>query len=162
MLRPLGKILGLTFMLLIASVGVVYYQHAVSNEKKIEKLQDEKRQLEQVVTRLEQENRRADVLVTRQEKNDAGVLETTLLFVEYDKAGNALPAKSFTIAGNTAHIDAMVIKFDHDYVAQNDPLKGKSIALALTISVVFFLMFEVWFKVPLAKGWLDPLAFLGY
>jgi hypothetical protein len=40
--------------------------------------------------------------------------------------------------------------------------KGKSIALALTVSVVFFLMFEVWFKVPLAKGWLDPLAFLGY
>ena len=40
--------------------------------------------------------------------------------------------------------------------------RAKSIALALTISVVFFLMFEVWFKVPLAKGWLDPLAFLGY
>jgi len=40
--------------------------------------------------------------------------------------------------------------------------KAKSIALAITISVVFFLMFEVWFKVPLAKGWLDPLAFLGY
>ena len=40
--------------------------------------------------------------------------------------------------------------------------KAKSIALALIISVVFFLMFEVWFKVPLAKGWLDPLAFLGY
>ena len=40
--------------------------------------------------------------------------------------------------------------------------KAKSIVLAITISVVFFLMFEVWFKVPLAKGWLDPLAFLGY
>jgi hypothetical protein len=129
MLRPLAKIFGLTFVLLIASVGVVYYQHAVSSEKKIEKLQDEKRQLEQVVTRLEHEKRVADVLVSRQEKNDAGVLETTLLFVEYDKAGNSLPAKSFTITGNTAHIDAMVIKFDHDYVAANDALKGHSIAL---------------------------------
>jgi hypothetical protein len=28
--------------------------------------------------------------------------------------------------------------------------------------VLFFLMFEVWFKVPLFKGWLDPLRFLGY
>ena len=129
MLRPLAKIFGLTFALLIASVGVVYYQHAVSSEKKIEKLQDEKRQLEQVVTRLEHEKRVADVLVSRQEKNDAGVLETTLLFVEYDKAGNSLPAKSFTITGNTAHIDAMVIKFEHDYVAANDALKGHSIAL---------------------------------
>src|SRR5688572_1942891 len=129
MLRPLAKIFGLSFLLLIASVGVVYYQHAASAEKKIEKLQDEKRQLEQVVTRLEHEKRVADVLVSRQETNDAGGLETTLLFVEYDKAGNALPAKSFTIEGNTAHIDAMVIKFEHDYVANNDPLKGHSIAL---------------------------------
>jgi hypothetical protein len=40
--------------------------------------------------------------------------------------------------------------------------KGKSIAIALTIVVIFFLMFEVWFKVPLHKGYLDPLAFLGY
>ena len=129
MLRPLAKIFGLTFMLLVASAGVVYYQHSVSAEKKIEKLQDERRQLEQVVTRLAHEKRVADVLVSRQEKNAAGVLETTLLFVEYDKAGEPLPAKSFTITGNTAHIDAMVIKFDRDYVAANDALKGHSIAL---------------------------------
>jgi hypothetical protein len=40
--------------------------------------------------------------------------------------------------------------------------RTRSIAIALTIVVLFFLMFEVWFKVPLAKGYLDPLAFLGY
>ncbi|MDB5856912.1 MAG: tripartite tricarboxylate transporter TctB family protein [Ramlibacter sp.] len=40
--------------------------------------------------------------------------------------------------------------------------KGKSVVTALVISVLFFLLFEVWFKVPLAKGSLDPLAFLGY
>ncbi|MDB5897235.1 MAG: tripartite tricarboxylate transporter TctB family protein [Ramlibacter sp.] len=38
----------------------------------------------------------------------------------------------------------------------------KSIVTALVVGVLFFLMFEVWFKVPLAKGALDPLAFLGY
>jgi hypothetical protein len=38
----------------------------------------------------------------------------------------------------------------------------KSIVTALTVSVLFFLMFEVWFKVPLFKGWFDPLRFLGY
>ena len=27
---------------------------------------------------------------------------------------------------------------------------------------VFFMMFEVWFKVPLYKGALEPLRFLGY
>jgi hypothetical protein len=40
--------------------------------------------------------------------------------------------------------------------------RTRSIAIALTICVLFFLMFEVWFKVPLAKGYLDPLGFLGY
>jgi hypothetical protein len=38
----------------------------------------------------------------------------------------------------------------------------KSIITALVVNVLFFLLFEVWFKVPLFKGMLDPLAFLGY
>lgn len=40
--------------------------------------------------------------------------------------------------------------------------KAKSVALGVTIAVLFFLLFEVWFKIPLHKGTLDPLAFLGY
>jgi hypothetical protein len=40
--------------------------------------------------------------------------------------------------------------------------KVKSIFTALAVVVLFFFMFEVWFKVPLFKGSLDPLAFLGY
>ena len=38
----------------------------------------------------------------------------------------------------------------------------KSVLLAVIVNGVFFLMFEVWFKVPLYKGSLDPLHFLGY
>ena len=38
----------------------------------------------------------------------------------------------------------------------------KSVITGLVVTVVFFLMFEVWFKVPLFKGKLDPLSFLGY
>ncbi len=37
-----------------------------------------------------------------------------------------------------------------------------SAALGVGIMVLFFLVFEVWFKVPLYKGILDPLGFLGY
>ena len=40
--------------------------------------------------------------------------------------------------------------------------KVKSALLGVAIAVVFFLMFEVWFKIPLFKGWLNPLGFLGY
>jgi hypothetical protein len=38
----------------------------------------------------------------------------------------------------------------------------KSVVLALIVNAVFFMMFEVWFKVPLYKGMLEPLRFLGY
>ncbi len=38
----------------------------------------------------------------------------------------------------------------------------KSIVLGLAVSVVMFMMFEVWFKVPLFKGEFNPLNFLGY
>jgi len=39
---------------------------------------------------------------------------------------------------------------------------ARSIATAVIIAVLCFLLFEVWFKVPLAKGSLEPLSFLGY
>ncbi len=38
----------------------------------------------------------------------------------------------------------------------------KSVLLALAISAFFFVLFEVWFKVPLYKGTLEPLRFLSY
>jgi hypothetical protein len=38
----------------------------------------------------------------------------------------------------------------------------KSVIVAVCVVVLFFMMFEVWFKVPLFKGSLDPLSFLGY
>ena len=39
---------------------------------------------------------------------------------------------------------------------------ARSIAIALVVVALAFLMFEVWFKVPLFKGTLNPLQFLGY
>jgi hypothetical protein len=38
----------------------------------------------------------------------------------------------------------------------------RSIVVAFVVNALFFGMFEVWFKVPLFKGELDPLRFLGY
>lgn len=40
--------------------------------------------------------------------------------------------------------------------------KVKSALIGVGVNTVFFLMFEVWFKVPLYKGLLEPLRFLGY
>lgn len=38
----------------------------------------------------------------------------------------------------------------------------KSVLVGVCVNTLFFMMFEVWFKVPLYKGSLDPLRFLGY
>jgi hypothetical protein len=38
----------------------------------------------------------------------------------------------------------------------------KSVIIGLAVNTLFFMMFEVWFKVPLHKGALDLLSFLGY
>lgn len=40
--------------------------------------------------------------------------------------------------------------------------KFRSIVTGVIIMVLFFFMFEVWFKVPLFKGSFGPLDFLGY
>ena len=38
----------------------------------------------------------------------------------------------------------------------------KSAAIGLAVSAFLFVMFEIWFKVPLFKGTFDPLSWLGY
>jgi len=47
-------------------------------------------------------------------------------------------------------------------IVLGDYSRVKSIVTAVVLMVLFFLMFEVWFKVPLFKGMFDPLSFLGY
>jgi hypothetical protein len=128
MLRITAKILGLLVLVAIGSAGIIAYRGHFATERKIVQLQEEKKQLEQIVQRLSDEKRVAEVLVTEQATVD-GELHTTLLFVEYAKDGTALPPKSFTFVGKMAHIDAMVIKFESDFVQQNDPLRGHSVAL---------------------------------
>ena len=42
------------------------------------------------------------------------------------------------------------------------PVKSIAAGRAGVPLVLFFVMFEVWFKVPLSKGRSKPLGFLGY
>ena len=114
-----------TLKLVLLSVMVV----AGTAAAQLNEAKQKTEQLKQVVQRLGAERRVADVIVTDQ-KPEAGVLKTTLLFVEYARDGTTpLPAKRFTIDGNVAHIDALVVKFDRGFVHDNDPLRGHSLAL---------------------------------
>jgi len=130
MFRAAGKILGLVCIVLAGSVGLWVYQDRFGASLQIAKLEREKQALQQVVQRLTDEKRVAELLVTNQTMDmRRGVMTTTLLFVEYTKSGQSLPPRSFVIEGKVAHVDALVIKFDHHFVQENDHLRGKSIAL---------------------------------
>ena len=128
MLRTTAKLLGLFVLVIAGSSGIIAYHNHFAAERKVEQLQEEKKQLQQIVKRLGEEKRVAEVLVTEQATVD-GELHTTLILVEYAKDGSPLPPKSFSFVGKMAHIDAMVIKFDRGFVEENDALRGHSIAL---------------------------------
>lgn len=128
MLHFLGKIFALVLLLTAGAVGIYLYRHQDESAVKLEQEREKTRQLESVVSRLTGEKRRAEVLVTDQ-KTVEGVLKTTLLFVEYASDGHSLPPKSFTIDGKFAHIDGLLIQFEHNFVKENDPLRGHSIVL---------------------------------
>ena len=110
------------------TIGIVVYHAHHSVEGQLEEEQQKNAELRQIVQRLTSERRVADVMVTDQQ-TVGGTLRTSILFVEYNRDGIAMPAKHFTIDGKIIHLDAMVIKFDGQYVEQNDPLRGHSIAL---------------------------------
>ncbi len=135
MTRVITKLLGIVLLLALGSAGLWYYQHNDAEQRIIRVLEQEKAELQEqhkvltlIVERLNDEKRVAEVLVTDQKTVD-GVKQTSLLFVEYDKAGNAQQPMEFTVVGDVAHIDALVIKFDQKLVEQADPLRGRSIAL---------------------------------
>ena len=127
MLRTTAKLAFLA-LLVVAGVAGLMFNRRDTTVAQLNDARQKNEQLKQVVQRLEAERRVADVIVTGQTTTGGGQ-KTTLLFVEYARDGSTLPARRFTIDGNVAHIDAIVVKFDRDFVQDNDPLRGHSLAL---------------------------------
>jgi hypothetical protein len=128
MFRGIAKIIALAVMVVAGAAGIFVYQARYSQDHRISELLGQKKELERVVQRLNAEQRRAQMLVTDQRTVD-GKLRTTLLFVEYARDGSSLPPQSFVIEGKWVHIDALVIKFEPDYVGRGDALRGHSLCL---------------------------------
>ena len=133
------KTIAKTFVLLMTiiggSIGVWLAEKRYSTAYQVEKLeadkkqlQEEKLHLETFINRLAVEKHVANLRVKSQEIVK-GELKTTVIFAELDRNGNDLPARTFTIDGDEVHVDAMVIKFDRELVGNDDSLRGHSIAL---------------------------------
>ena len=128
MLRTTFNLVFLCVLVVGGTAGLWEYERRNGAKAQVDEANRRVERLRQVVAHLHGERRVADVIVTEQ-KEVAGVLHTTLLFVEYARDGSPLPAKRFTFEGVQAHVDAMVVKFDGRYVDDRDPLRGHSVAL---------------------------------
>jgi hypothetical protein len=122
----------------LASIGLITggylfqadRRHKEELAKDNERLRREREELVAVVQRLRLERRVADVEVLEQQTDNAGqVLRTTLKLTEIGRDATPLPAQVFDIPGRVPHFDALVIKFQDNYVERGDPLRGASLAL---------------------------------
>jgi hypothetical protein len=131
MLRAITKLLSLSVTLVIGIVVILLYREHSSVERHSAELEVQNNQLHQIVDRLTDEHRVARMMVISRKKAGGvgGLEQNTVLFMEYARNGTTLPPRNFVISGNQVHLDAMVIKFQHDFVKQNDPLRGHSLAL---------------------------------
>jgi hypothetical protein len=135
MFKRFLRLLSLVAVIIGGGYGVYYYEaaNAPIQELKAEnkRLLEQKQMLEAFLARLKAERRVADVLVTDQTTKNGKIDTTTLMFVEYDRDNKPLPkyTKFFTIKGSRAHIEALVIKFDPQFVQEGDKLRGQSIVL---------------------------------
>lgn len=115
----------IALLLLCAGMFGAYQLQQIHRAQELEIIR-----LNEVVARLESESRVAQVMVKKQDKNPAtGLLETELKFAEIDRDGKPLPPRTFKVEGDIAYFDALVIKFDREYVERGEELRGKSICL---------------------------------
>jgi hypothetical protein len=129
MLQKLSQIATLLFVLGLMLGALLIYRKQYETDRKVERLEDEKRALTAVVSHLTTERRVAELIVTSKRPGSDGIPITNLLLVEIARNGSELPPRAFTVRGQFVHIDAMLIKFDREDVKAADPLRGCSIAL---------------------------------
>lgn len=128
MLSSVSKILSMVALIAIGGIGLFIFRDHFSAQMQLKQQEKKIKEQEAVIDRLTTENRVAEVIVTDQ-RVVYGITETTLLFVEYTRDGRELLPKVLKVKGKVAHVNALVIKFDNDYVKESDKLRGKSIAL---------------------------------
>ena len=96
-----------------------------------------------------------------------GKMKNTDTFVDREQLGRVfsvlLPAAVYVLAIQLIGIYvASAVYITLFMVILGKYTWAKSLAVGLIVNAVFFLMFEVWFKVPLFKGEFDLLSPLGF
>ncbi|MBI4878999.1 MAG: hypothetical protein HY812_04970 [Planctomycetes bacterium] len=121
MLRALTS---LALLVLLGGAGYYAWERFTEHERLLARLGEQR----QVIERLSGSSRVAQAMVAERWSEDGRVL-TRIRFVEVGEDGAPLSSKEVVVEGETVYFDALVLKFDHEYVGAGDSVKGKSILL---------------------------------
>jgi hypothetical protein len=92
-------------------------------------LEQEKRRLVEYASRLAASRRVGQLDVVRQERDADGRVVNTLLWQEIGSDGLRGKPIALETVGEIVYVEALVIKFQHNLVAEGDPQRGVSLAL---------------------------------
>ncbi len=85
---------------------------------------------QEMVERLSRTRRVAHLSIEAQQLDPAGAIESTdVLLVELDEDGAELARQRFTLPGDVLTVDAWIVKFEFNDVAQGHPLAGHTLML---------------------------------
>jgi hypothetical protein len=99
-------------------------------DARIQALTERAQALEAAVRLLRHTERRARIVVLDQARGADGHLVTRLRFSELDPGGETVgEPREFTVTGDEVYVDALVIKFEDEFVTAGDALKGRSLLL---------------------------------
>ena len=127
--NALAKLTSIAVLGVIGVIGIKFYNYQTTQQRQIVELETKNAELKNVITRLGVERRMADLVVAEQKRRDDGKLQTTLMMVEYDRDGRAMPPRSFTVLGEQVHLDGLVVKFDADAIQKADAMRGHAFLL---------------------------------
>lgn len=99
-------------------------------DAQIRALTERAQALEAAVRLLRHSERRARIVVLDQSRGADGLLVTRVQFTELDPAGDPVgETREFSVTGDEVYVDALVIKFEDEFVTAGDALKGRSLLL---------------------------------
>lgn len=113
-------------VMLVILVGAYFLWDYLAQEARH---REEVRKLQEIVERLKADRRVAQVVIKERLVDASGKWTTTLDFLEWDHDQKRLPAVTATVPGLEVYFDALVIKFDYEYVEAGDALRGSTIIL---------------------------------
>ncbi|MCX7804747.1 MAG: hypothetical protein N3A38_06100, partial [Planctomycetota bacterium] len=129
-LRAAGRLF-LKLAPVLAVAGFVVYAVWALYLEPLRRERERVEELRRAIGRLTLEERVAQIVVTgqRYDRSRAATM-TTIRFVEVDADGDpiGLP-REYTIEGDVAYFDGLVIKFEDSYVEKGDPKRGRALLL---------------------------------